>query len=99
MANRINEKEAFYEKIIGFFDQRVLASYRSEPDRYVLETDHFEGHLQAVVDDQGVPVAAGTSTSDSGIAHVRAVILPWPYFCRISLRNRLHMCNNGPPII
>jgi len=59
MANRINEKEALYEEIVGFFDQRVLASYRSEPDRYVLETDHFEGHLQAVVDDDGVPVAAG----------------------------------------
>src|SRR6266487_1874480 len=58
MANRINEKEAFYAKIVGFFDQRVLASYRSEPDRYVLKTDHFEGHLQAVVDDDGVPVAA-----------------------------------------
>lgn len=51
------DKKAFYEKIVGFFDQRVLASYRSEPDRYVLETDHFEGHLQAVINDDGVPVA------------------------------------------
>ncbi len=57
MANRIDKKEAFYAKIVGFFDQRVLASYRSEPDRYTLETDHFEGHLRAVVDDEGVPVA------------------------------------------
>ncbi len=56
MANRIKDKEAFYTKIVGFFDQRVLASYRSEPDRYILETDHFEGHLRAVVDDEGIPV-------------------------------------------
>lgn len=57
MVNPINDKEAFYAKIVGFFDQRVLASYKSEPDRYILETDHFNGHLRAVVDDEGVPVA------------------------------------------
>jgi hypothetical protein len=30
---------------IGFFDQRVLASYRDEPDKWIVETDFFEGHL------------------------------------------------------
>jgi hypothetical protein len=57
MTNRIKDKEAFYAKIVGFFDQRVLTSYRSEPDRYILEADHFEGHLRAVVDDEGIPMA------------------------------------------
>ena len=45
------EKDAFYEEIVGYFVQRMLASYKSEPDKYVLETDHFEGHLRTVVDD------------------------------------------------
>lgn len=53
------DKEAFYQQIVGYFDQQVLASYRSEPDKYMLKTDHFEGRLQAVVDDDGVSVAAG----------------------------------------
>ena len=30
---------------IGFFDQAVLASYRTEPDKWTIETDFFEGHL------------------------------------------------------
>jgi hypothetical protein len=33
MANRVSDTEAFYEEIVGFFDQRVLASYRSKLDR------------------------------------------------------------------
>ncbi|HEU5383666.1 MAG TPA: hypothetical protein VFV38_50340, partial [Ktedonobacteraceae bacterium] len=50
------DKEAFYQQIVGYFDQQALASYRSEPDKYILKTDHFEGRLQAIVDDNGVPV-------------------------------------------
>jgi hypothetical protein len=53
------DKEAFYQQIVGYFDQQVLASYRSEPNKYILKTDHFEGRLQSVVDDAGVAVAAG----------------------------------------
>jgi hypothetical protein len=52
------DKEAFYQRIVGYFDQQVLASYRNEPDKYILKTDHFEGRLQAVVDEDGVSVAA-----------------------------------------
>jgi len=47
-------KELFYAKIVGFFDQRVLASYRSEPDKYVLETDNFEGHLRIAYSDEAL---------------------------------------------
>lgn len=31
--------------ILGYFDQQVLASYRSEPHKFHLETDSFEGTL------------------------------------------------------
>lgn len=51
------DKEAFYQRIVGYFDQQVLASYRNEPDKYILKTDHFEGRLQAAVDEDGVAVA------------------------------------------
>jgi hypothetical protein len=30
---------------IAFFDQGVLASYRAEPDKWLIESDFFEGHL------------------------------------------------------
>jgi len=52
MTKLPNEKEAFYAKIVGFFDQKVLASYKSEPDKYILETDYFEGHLRIVDRDE-----------------------------------------------
>jgi hypothetical protein len=54
MTKQHNDKEALYAKIVGFFDQRVLASYRSEPDKYVIETDHFNGHLWRVYDNEGI---------------------------------------------
>jgi hypothetical protein len=54
----VTDKEAFYQQIVGYFDQQVLASYRSEPDKYMLKTDHFEGRLRAIVDDDGIAVAA-----------------------------------------
>lgn len=51
------DKETFYQRIVGCFDLQALASYRNEPDKYILKTDHFEGRLQAVVNDDGVSVA------------------------------------------
>jgi len=42
----VNDKNAFYKAIVGFFDQQALASYRNEPDKYTLKTDHFEGRLE-----------------------------------------------------
>lgn len=40
-----DDNDTRYLGIVDFFDQAVLASYTCEPDKYVLETDHFEGHL------------------------------------------------------
>jgi hypothetical protein len=31
------------DRIIGYFDPTVLASYRAEPDKYEVNTDYFEG--------------------------------------------------------
>ncbi len=42
----MNDKDAFYKAIVGFFDQQALASYRNEADKYTLKTDHFEGRLE-----------------------------------------------------
>jgi hypothetical protein len=42
----VNDKNAIYKAVIGFFDQQVLASYRNEADKYTLKTDHFEGRLE-----------------------------------------------------
>lgn len=33
------------EKLIGYFELQVLASYRNEPDKHTVETDFFEGHV------------------------------------------------------
>ncbi len=33
------------DKIIGYFDPAVLASYRAEPDKYEVKTDYFEGQV------------------------------------------------------
>ena len=33
------------ESLLGYFDQQVLAAYRNESDKYLLETDSFEGML------------------------------------------------------
>jgi hypothetical protein len=50
MTKQHIDKEAFYARIVGFFDQRILAVYKSEPDKYVLETDNFEGTLRRAYD-------------------------------------------------
>lgn len=31
--------------LLGYFDQQALASYRNEPEKFVIETDSFEGRL------------------------------------------------------
>src|SRR5688500_13568804 len=33
------------EHLLGYFDSQVLAAYRSEPDKYVITSDFFEGSL------------------------------------------------------
>ena len=36
-----------YERFVEFFDQAVMAAYLQQTDRFVNETDHFEGHLSS----------------------------------------------------
>jgi len=36
--------------LLGYFDQQVLASYRSEPHKYVIVSDNFEGTLNTTSD-------------------------------------------------
>ncbi len=35
-----------YERFVAFFDQAALGQYLQQPDLYLIETDHFEGHLK-----------------------------------------------------
>lgn len=35
-----------YNGLIGYFDSQVLASYRNEPDKYLIETDYFHGEVK-----------------------------------------------------
>lgn len=35
-----------YKNLIGYFDSQVLASYRNEPDKFVIETDFFHGNIE-----------------------------------------------------
>ena len=32
--------------LLGYFDPQVLASYRNEPHKYLIESDSFEGRLR-----------------------------------------------------
>jgi hypothetical protein len=34
------------EHLLGYFDSQVLASYRNEPDKYLIKSDFFEGKLR-----------------------------------------------------
>ncbi|HEV2499817.1 MAG TPA: hypothetical protein VGY31_09590 [Terriglobia bacterium] len=36
---------AYPKRLVGFFDQQVLASYRNEPHKYEITSDNFEGTL------------------------------------------------------
>jgi hypothetical protein len=38
---------AFYDQYVEFFDQGVMADYLHQADRFLVETDHFEGHLSS----------------------------------------------------
>jgi hypothetical protein len=40
-----NGKDDVMQGLLGYFDQQVLASYRNEPQKYMIESDSFEGHL------------------------------------------------------
>lgn len=45
-TSRYNESDLkSVEHLLGYFDQQVLASYRNEPDKYIIKSDYFEGEL------------------------------------------------------
>ncbi len=41
----VNMRQEKLGTLIGYFDARVLAAYRSEPDKYIIETDDFHGTI------------------------------------------------------
>lgn len=44
-----------YEHLVEFFDQGVIASYLQQADRFVVETDHFEGQLSSRYSEGALP--------------------------------------------
>jgi hypothetical protein len=44
-AGELEKRIAPARHVLGYFDQQVLAAYRNEPEKYVVETDSFEGRL------------------------------------------------------
>src|SRR5208282_3023416 len=38
------------EHLLGYFDQLVLASYLTEPHKYTVESDYFEGELNVTAE-------------------------------------------------
>jgi hypothetical protein len=45
VRNTMNTSSKIPEHLLGYFDQQVLASYRNEPNKYIIESDYFEGEL------------------------------------------------------
>lgn len=41
-----DSREDVLQRVIGYFDRSVLASYKDAPEKYILETDNFEGHVR-----------------------------------------------------
>lgn len=61
-----------YEQFVEFFDQGVMAAYVQQADRFVVQTDHFEGHLSSRYDEDSprpsdpVDIRFGYRTLESG---------------------------------
>jgi hypothetical protein len=61
-----------YEQLVEFFDQAVIAAYVQQADRFVIQTDHFEGHLSTRYSEGGddppdpIDVRFGYRTLESG---------------------------------
>jgi hypothetical protein len=61
-----------YEHLVEFFDQGVMAAYLQQADRFVVQTDHFEGHLSSRYDEESPPppdpidIRFGYRTLESG---------------------------------
>ncbi len=63
--------------LLGYFDQQVLAAYRSEPHKYLIASDNFEGSLSVTNEyfmeleaagktDQSVSISFGYRTLQDG---------------------------------
>ncbi len=50
MDEQEQDTDKSYKKLLGYFKQDVLASYKSQPDKYVVETDFFEGRIRLTKD-------------------------------------------------
>jgi len=61
---------ADYDRFIEFFDQAVMAAYLQQSDRFVVKTDHFEGHLSSRDDgserDDWIDIRFGYRTLSNG---------------------------------
>jgi hypothetical protein len=61
-----------YEHLVEFFDQGVMAAYVQQADRFVVQTDHFEGYLSSRYDENSlrpsdpIDVRFGYRTLESG---------------------------------
>jgi hypothetical protein len=72
MTKQPIDKDAFYSRILGFFDQRILAVYKSEPDKYILKTDNLKGRWRRSMMRRRKRLKQWQkmrSTSDLGIVH------------------------------
>lgn len=45
MSEHVSDSTEVLKRHVRYFSMQVLASYRSEPDKYELKTDYFEGRL------------------------------------------------------
>jgi hypothetical protein len=61
-------KENLATQLVGYFNAQVLAAYRNEPDKYVIETDDFHGSI-SVTDEYFRQLEAQGRTNES--IHVR----------------------------
>ena len=48
--NPPQDSGGIFHKVVGFFKQSVLGLYKSEPDKFIIETDNFEGHIKMIDD-------------------------------------------------
>jgi hypothetical protein len=51
-------------KLLGYFDQQVLAAYRNEPHKYLIASDYFEGSL-SVTNEYFMELEAAGRTNES----------------------------------
>jgi len=60
--SELEQRIAPAKHLLSYFNQQALASYRNEPDKYILESDSFEGRL-TVTDSYYLELEKGDRTS------------------------------------